>query len=118
MEVLIQKGQGKGRTFQNLGGTIFFARKGDKPVKGVDVEMGGREVLLFFYYFTVPFSHIYPVWGESMVSLYYFSDLQSLELALQDFHPCSHSSLVRKPGLICAFLVVLQKILTALFNLI
>ena len=85
-------------------GQYFLLERGDKPVKGVDVEMGGGGCY-FFYYFTVPFSHIYSVWGESMVSLYYFSDLQSFELALQDFHPCSHSSLVLKPGFICAFLI-------------
>ena len=75
----------------------------------------------FFYYFTVQFSHIYFVWGESKVSFYYFSDLQSLELAMQDFNPCSHSSLVLKPGIIFAFLIhsgSLQKMLTALFNLV
>ena len=58
---------------------------------------------------------------ESNVSLYYYSDLQSFELAMQDFHPRFHSSLVLKPGIICAFLVhpvSLQKVLTALFNLV
>ena len=43
--------------------------------------------------------------GESKVSLYYFLDLQSFELAMQDFHPRSHSSLVLKPGIICTFLI-------------
>ena len=28
--------------------------------------------------------------GGSKVSLYYFLDLQSFELAMQDFHPRSH----------------------------
>ena len=49
-----------------------------------------------------------------------FAELQSFELAMQDFHPHSHSSLVLKPGIICTFLIhsgSLQKILTALFNL-
>ena len=49
-----------------------------------------------------------------------FSDLQSFELAMQDFQPRSHPSLVLKPGIICAFLISgsVQKMLTALFNLI
>ena len=40
---------------------------------------------------------------------------------MQDFHPCSHPSLVLKPGIICTFLIhsgSLQKMLTALFNLV
>ena len=85
-------------------GQYFLVEREEKPVKGVDVEMRGKWCYLF-YYFTVPFSHIYSVCEESMVSLYYFSDPQSFELALQDFHPCSHSSLVLKPGFICAFLI-------------
>ena len=56
--------------------------RGEKPVKrGVDVEMGGGGLPLF-YYFTVQFSHNYCVYGERKVSLYYFSDLQSFELAI------------------------------------
>ena len=50
-----------------------------------------------------------------------FSDLQSFELAMQDFHSRSHSSLVLKPGIISAFLIhsgSLQKMLTVLFNLV
>ena len=50
-----------------------------------------------------------------------FSDLQSSELAMQDFHPRSHPSLVLKPGIICTFLIhsgSLQKMLTALFILV
>ena len=49
--------------------------------RGVDVEMGGGGLPLF-YYFTVQFSHNYCVYGERKVSLYYFSDLQSFELAI------------------------------------
>ena len=55
------------------------------------------------------------------MSLHYISDRQSLELAMQDFHPCSHLSLVLKIGIICAFLIhsgSLQKKLSALFNLV
>ena len=49
-----------------------------------------------------------------------FSDLQSFELAMQDFHPRSHPSFVLKPSSICTFFIhsgSLQKMLTALFNL-
>ena len=49
------------------------------------------------------------------------SHLQSFELAMQDFHPHSHSSLALKPGIICTYLIHsggLQKMLTALFNLV
>ena len=60
--------------------------------------------------------------GESKVPfITYFSDLQSFELAMQDFHPHSHVSLVLKPSIICTFLIhsgSLQKMLTALFNLV
>ena len=61
------------------------------------------------------------MWGESKVSLCYFPDLQSFELAMQDFHPRSHSCPVLKPGIVCEFLVrsvSLQEMLTALFNLV
>ena len=34
-----------------------------------------------------------------------FSDLQPFELAMQHFHPCSHPSLVLKPGIISTFLI-------------
>ena len=40
---------------------------------------------------------------------------------MQDFHPHSHPSLALKPGIICIFLIhsgILQKMLTALFNLV
>ena len=40
---------------------------------------------------------------------------------MHDFHPRSHQSLVLKPGIICKFLIhsgSLQKMLTALFNLV
>ena len=59
--------------------------------------------------------------GESKVSLYYFLDLQSFELAMQDFHPRFHLSPVLKPGIICEFLihsVSPQEMLTALFDLV
>ena len=54
-------------------------------------------------------------------SLYYFLDFQSCELAIQDFHPHPHPSLVLKPDIICTFLIhsgSLQKMFAALFNLV
>ena len=77
--------------------------RGDKPEKGgVDVEMEG--VATFFT--TLQFSSI----------IFTFLDLQSFELAMQDFCLHSHPSLVLKPGIICTFLIhfgSLQKMLTA-----
>ena len=93
--------------------------RGDISVKRqVDVEMEREGGCHFFYYFTVQPSHIDCVYWESKVSLYYFSDLQSFELAMQDFHPRFHISLVLKPGIICTFLIhcgSVQKMLTAFF---
>ena len=55
-----------GRTFQKLshlvGGIKFFARKGDKPEKGADAEMGGGSCHIF-YYFTVQ-SYLLCVWEK------------------------------------------------------
>ena len=112
----------RGSTFQKLvGGQNFLLEREDKPEKGVDVEMGrgGRLPLFLLLYGSVR-SHLLCV-GGSKVSLYYFSDLQSFELAMQDFHPRSHSSLLLKLGIICTFLIhsgSLQIMLTALFNLV
>ena len=50
-----------------------------------------------------------------------FSDLQSIEFAMQDFYPRSHPNPVLKPGIIYTFLIhsgSLQKMLTSLFNLV
>ena len=83
--------------------------RGDKPEKGELIRKGGGGVATFFT--TLQFSSI----------AFTFSDLQSFELAMQDFHPRSHPSLVLKPGIICTFLIhsgSLQKMLTALFNLV
>ena len=68
MEDLIQKEQGWGRTFQKLCGTIFFARKGDKPEKGVDVEMGGVLLFLLLFYSSVQ-SHLPCVGGKCGIPL-------------------------------------------------
>ena len=80
--------------------------KMESPGGGGGVEMGG---LPLFYYFTVQFS------------CSYFRIFSLFELAVQDFHPCSHPSLVLKPGIICTFRIhsgSLQKMLTTLFNLV
>ena len=98
-------------------GQYFLLKKGDKP------EKGGWERGVATFFTTLQFSSVtfaLCVW-ESKVSLYYRSDLQSFELAMQDFHPRSHSSPVLKFGIICAFLihsVSLQEMLTALCNLV
>ena len=59
--------------------------------------MGGRGVATFLQLYSLVQSHLLCVCvcggeGEvgSKVSLYYFLDLQSFELAMQDFHPRSH----------------------------
>ena len=93
------------RTFQKLRDKLFLLERGDKPVKReVDVEIGGRGGCHFFA--TLQFSSLtftlslsLSVWvcvwvrvrggGGSKVSPYYFLDLQSFELAMQDFHPRS-----------------------------
>ena len=92
----------RGRTFQKLGANFFCQKRRMNLKRGVDVEMG--EVATFFT--TLQFSSVtFTACGESKVSLYYFLDLQSFELAMQDFHPRSHSSLLIKPGIICTFLI-------------
>ena len=106
-KIWFKKEKGEVGPSKNLVGQNVLLEREDKPEMGG----GGRGVVTFFHYFTVQFSHIYFVWG----------DLQSLELVMQDFHPCSHSSLVLKPGIIFAFLIHsgrLQKMLSALFNLV
>ena len=81
----VLKGVGTFQTLSHLGGggKKFLARKGINLKRGVDEEMGG---LPLFYCFTVQ-SHLLCVWGKQG-SLYYFSDLQYFELAMQDSHPC------------------------------
>ena len=94
-------------------GQIFLLEREDKP------EMGGGLLPFLLLYSSVQ-SHLLCV-GESKVYLYYFSDLQSLELAMQDFIHVLIQSLVLKSGIICAFLIhsgSLQKMLTALLNLV
>ena len=49
----------------------------------------GGGLPLFLLLYSSAQSHLLCV-RESKVSLYYFSDLQSFELAMQDFHPRSH----------------------------
>ena len=91
---------------------IFLLERGDKPEKGgVDVEMGGGGWGGATFFTTLQFSS----------NAFTFLDFQSFELAMQDFSyamhaPCSHPSLVLKPGTICTFPIhsgSLQKMLTA-----
>ena len=116
--------KGEGQDLRKVGRDKHFCQKGGINLKrGVDVEMRGRGEPLFLLLCSSvqQFSHIQCAWGESKVSLYYFSDLQSFELAMQDFHPRPHSSLALKSGIIYAFLIhsgSLQKMLTALFDLV
>ena len=68
----------------------------DKPLKGgIDVEMAGRERGVATFFTTLQFSFI----------AFTFLDLQSFELAMYNFHPRSHPSLVLKPGIIYTFLI-------------
>ena len=68
------KGRGGSRPFQKLshsgGGGVpkTLVERGDKPEKGVDVEMSG---LPLFYYFTVQY-HFLCVLGKSKVSFITF----------------------------------------------
>ena len=74
---------------------------------------------LFLLLYSSVQSHLLCV-GESKVPFINFW-IFSLELAMQDFQPHSHPSLVLKPGIICTFLIhsgSLQKVLTALFNFV
>ena len=69
----------------------------------------------FFLFFTVQ-SHLLCV--GKVRSPYYFSDLQSFELAMQDSHPSLYFT---KPVIICTSQIhsgSLQKMLTALFNIV
>ena len=72
------------------GGYKIFCQKGVINLKrGLDVEKGGCH---YFYYFTAQ-SHLLCVGGR-YVSIYYFSDLQSFELAMHNSHPslyCTNS---------------------------
>ena len=61
---------------------IFLLERGDKPEKGGLMQKWGG----YHFFITLQFNHIYCVCGESRV--YYFSDPQYFELAIQDSHPC------------------------------
>ena len=80
----------------------FLLEREDKPEKGggVDVEIGGCH-----FFTTLQFSSITFTVCLGKVRFPLLSDLQPFELAMQDFHPCSHPSLVVKPGIICTFLI-------------
>ena len=99
-----------------LGGVQYFLlERGDKPVKGgeVDVEMG-----VCYFFIMLQFNHIYCVWGESnvpFVTFWLFSLLsQPYKILIQVF-------IELKPNNICTFLIhyhSVQKMLTALFNFV
>ena len=95
---------------------IFCYKGGINLKREVDVEMGGG--LPMFYYFTVQ-SHLLCVWRKQG-SLYYFSDLHYFQLTIQ-VKILIRVFIVRKPGIICTFLIhsgSQQKMLTALFNVV
>ena len=113
----------KGGGAQNLpkneslaeGVQIFLLETGDKPEKG-DLIYKWRGCHFFI---TLQFNHIYCVWeGESKVL---FITLRIFSILSQLFKILIHVFIVLKPGIICTFLihfVSLQKMLTALFNLV
>ena len=95
---------GRGRGGRG-GCEMFLLERRDKPEK-MELMLKWGWSLFFTTFSSITFT---------------FSDLQSFELAMQDFHPYSHSSLVLKPGIIFTFLIrsgSQQKMLTALFNLV
>ena len=69
-----------------------------------------------FYYFTVQ-SHLLCVLGKQG-SLYYFSNLQSFELAIQDCHPSLYFIKTWYPLYISDPFWKYTKMLTALFDLV
>ena len=84
------RGRGRGIAFQKLsylggkGDTKFFSKK-----VGVNLKRGSwcRNEGVATFFTTLEFSSI----------IFTFSDLQSFELAMQDFHQHSHPRLVLKP---------------------
>ena len=85
----------------------FLLERGDKPEKGC-----------CHFFITLQFNHIYCVWGESKVP---FITLQIFSLLSQPCKILIQVFIVLKPGIICTFLIhsgSLQKMLTALFNLV
>ena len=53
-------------------GQYFLLERGDKPVKGVDVEMGGRGVLLFLLLYSSVQSHLLCVGAKYGILLLLF----------------------------------------------
>ena len=70
---------------ESLGGYKIW---GINLKRGVDVEMGGGGCHFFI---TLQIHHIYCVLDKG--SLYFFSDLQPFELAMQDSHPSLHCTI-------------------------
>ena len=87
------------------------------------MRRGSQNSLIHFNEAFIPYNELQFLdsYRSSRSITFTFSDIQSFELAMQDFHPRFHPSLVLKPGIICTFLIYsgrLQKMLTALFNLV
>ena len=87
------------------------------------MRRGSQNSLIHFNEAFIPYNELQFLdsYRSSRSIAFTFSDIQSFELAMQDFHPRFHPSLVLKPGISCTFLIYsgrLQKMLTALFNLV
>ena len=83
--------------------------------KGVDVEMGGLQL---FYYLQFSQIHCVCVCGGSKVP---FITFWIFSLLSYPFKILIQVFIVLKPGIICTFLIhsgSLQKMMTALFNLV
>ena len=104
---LIKRGKGVGLPkIEPLGGCEIFCQKLGINLKRGGGGGGGLPLFLLLY---------------SSVQSHVHFRIFSLGLAMQDFHPRCHPCLVLKPGNICTFLICsgsLQKLLTALFNII
>ena len=102
---------------ESLGGRIqnFLLERGNK--KGVDKETGG---LPLFYYFTVQ-SYLLCVEKVRFPLLLFRNSVFCVIHARFSGKILNQVFIVLKPGIICTFLIhsgCLQKMLTALFNLV
>ena len=88
------------------------------------MRRGSQNSLIHFNEAFIPYNELQFLdsYRSSRSITFTFSDIQSFELAMQDFHPRFHPSLVLKPGIIIFTFLIhsgsLQKTLTALFNLV
>ena len=95
-----------------MGVRNFLLERGINLKRGSSCRNGGCH-----FFTTLQFNHIYYVCGESKVPFITFR-IFSLELAMQEL---IQVFILLKRGIICAFLIhssSLQKMLTALFNLV